>query len=111
MAGISRTNADLVALGAINSNGQLAVYKIDTNSAMAADTQAGGAGTAITQDTAGNIARALNAYIFEPKSDGDYAIAVVDNHANDADSVKARVDDILNVSNTTVTKLTTLLSL
>jgi hypothetical protein len=38
-------------------------------------------------------------------------IAIMDGHATDADDVKARVDKVLGVSNTTVTELTTLLGL
>ena len=71
----------------------------------------GGDGSAIVEGTIRKVARAINSLIFEVKSDGDVMIAICDNSQQDAASIKSKVDDAIGVTNTTVTKLTTLLGL
>ena len=111
MAAIDRVNGDVHALATLYSTNQLAVYEINPAGALTASTQSGGSGTAITKGTAEQVADELQPLMFETKSDGDVMIAIMDGHATDADDVKARVDQVLGVSNTTVTKQTTLLGL
>lgn len=109
MAAIDRVNGDVHALATLYSTNQLAVYEINPAGALTASS--GGSGSAITKGTAEQVADELQPLMFETKSDGDVMIAIMDGHATDADDVKARVDKVLGVSNTTVTKQTTLLGL
>jgi len=49
--------------------------------------------------------------MFEAKSDGDIIVAICDNSQWDAASIKRAVDTALDVTNTVVTKQTTILNL
>ena len=114
MAGITKTNSDLLvrsdgSADTFYTTANLGCYEINPASALTADT--GGSGSAIVEGTIRHTARAINPLIFEVKSDGDVMIAICDNTQWDATSIKAAVDKALGVSNTTVTKLTTLLGL
>jgi hypothetical protein len=116
MAGLTKTNSDLLlrsdgSADTFYTTANLGCYEINPASALTADTQSGGSGTAITEGTIRKVARAINSLIFEVKSDGDVMIAICDNSQQDAASIKSKVDDALGVTNTTVTKLTTLLGL
>lgn len=111
MATVSKVNSEVLAVSTLYSTAQLKVFEINPNAALTADTQGGGSGTAITEGTIRRVANGLNPMLFEVKSDGDVMIVVMDGHANDADSIKARVDQLLDVSNTVVTEQTTLLGL
>lgn len=107
--GLSRTNSDVLARGTLYTTANLGVYKIDTNSAVTADS--GGAGSAITEGTIRAVVNVVNPLIVQSKSDGDYIIAIVDNSQWDATNIKRVVDTALGVTNTTVTKQTTLIGL
>ena len=110
MAGISKAHSELYTRGPLFSNDQLAVYKITPTTALSADTETGGTPNVITEGTIRKVANELGAYMFEAKSDGTYAVVVVDNHALDATSVDARVTAVLGES-VTVAKQTTTLAL
>lgn len=107
MAGISKANSELYTRSALFSNDQLAVYKITPTTALTADSEAA---NVITEGTIRAVANELGAYMFEVKSDGTYAIVVVDNHALDATSVDTRVTAVLGES-VTVAKQTTTIGL
>lgn len=114
MAGLTKTNSDLLlrsdgSAATFYTTANLGCYEINPASALTADT--GGDGSAIVEGTIRKVARAINSLIFEVKSDGDVMIAICDNSQQDAASIKSKVDDALGVTNTTVTKLTTLLGL
>jgi len=109
MAAIDRVNGEVHALATLYSTNQLKGFEINPAGALTASS--GGSGSAITKGTAEQVADELQPLMFETKTDGDVMIAIMDGHAVDADDVKARVDKVLGVSNTTVTELTTLLGL
>ncbi len=95
MAGVTRVNSDLIALEDLVSTAQLKVFKIVLETAATADTQAGGAGTAITEGTARGMLRALSPLLAEFAADGEELVVVMDGHANDITSIAARLGHII----------------
>lgn len=97
MATVSKVNSDLITRGSFYSTAQLKLFKIaiETADAVTSDTQAGGAGTAITEGTARLVANELSALLFEIASDGEEMVVVVDGHANDLNSVATRAGSVL----------------
>lgn len=94
MATVSRVNSDLITLDTLFSTAQLKVFTLTNfGSALTADT--GGNGSAIVEGTARRVANGLNALLFEVNSAGTIMAVVVDGHANDADSIGRRVDQML----------------
>ena len=108
MAGLTRSNGDRVALNTLYTSANLKFFKIDGGSAWTTDS--GSAPSALTEGTAGDIARGINPLAHITKSDGDYMIVVVDGTQWDAAGLDAAVTKITGVS-TTVTQLSTLIGL
>ena len=108
MAGLTRSNGDRVELNTLYTSANLKFFKIDGGSAWTTDS--GTPPAALTEGTAGDIARGINPLAHITKSDGDYMIVIVDGTQWDAAGLDAAVTKITDVS-TTVTELSTLLSL
>jgi len=109
MAGLTKSNGDRLARGTLYTTANLGVYEINPASAVSADS--GSAPSAITEGTIRTIVQVINPLMFEAKSDGDIIVAICDNSQWDAASIKRAVDTALGVTNTTVTKQTTILGL
>lgn len=107
--GLDRSNSDRLARSVLYTTANLGLYEINPASAVTADS--GSAPTAVTEGTIRKIVNAINPLMFEAKSDGDVLIAICDNSQWDADNIKRVVDRVLGVSNTTVTKQSTILGL
>jgi len=99
MASVSKVNSALIARGDWVSTLQLQLFKLVIPTAYAAtsDTQAGGAGTAITEGTARRVAEEIGttAALFEIASDGEEIVVVGDGHALDINAIATRVGRIL----------------
>lgn len=99
MATVSKVNSDLIARGGWGSTLQLQLFKlvIPTAYAVTSDTQAGGAGTAITEGTARKVMQELGttAALYEIASDGEEIVVVGDGHALDVNAIATRVGRIL----------------
>lgn len=99
MATVSKVNSDLIARGGWGSTLQLQLFKlvIPTAYAVTSDTQAGGAGTAITEGTARKVMQELGttAALYEIASDGEEMVIVGDGHALDVNAIATRVGRIL----------------
>ena len=108
MATVSRVNSDLIALETVYKTAQVAMWKVTVGAALTADSQAGGAGTAITEGTARKVADELGstAMMFQVTDNGLDIIIVGDSHALDADTLAARVDAVLGRSDTSVAEVT-----
>ena len=107
--GLPKSNSDRLARSVLYTTANLGLYEINPASAVTADS--GSAPTAVTEGTIRKIVNAINPLMFEAKSDGDVLIAICDNSQWDADNIKRVVDRVLGVSNTTVTKQSTILGL
>ena len=104
MATVSKVNSDILARGTLESTAQLKVVTLtDFDSALTADTQAGGAGTAITEGTIRAVAQELSPMLFETNAGGTIMAMVMDGHAIDATSIGLRVDQILGQTAGTTT--------
>lgn len=95
MATVSKVNSDLIALETLYGTAQLKVFKIVLETAATADTQAGGAGTAITEGTARGMLNALSPLLAEFAADGEELVVVMDGHANDVTSIATRLGHII----------------
>jgi len=109
MAGLTKSNGDRLARSVLYTTANLGLYEINPASAVSADS--GSAPSAITEGTIRAVVQVINPLMFEAKSDGDVIIAICDNSQWDAASIKRAVDTALGVTNTTVTKQTTILGL
>jgi len=107
--GLDRSNSDRLARSVLYTTANLGLYEINPASAVTADS--GSAPTAVTEGTIRKIVNAINPLMFEAKSDGDVLIAICDNSQWDEGNIKRVVDRVLGVTNTTVTKQTTILGL
>ena len=107
--GLPKSNSDVLARSVLYTTANLGLYEINPASAVTADS--GSAPTAVTEGTIRAIVNVINPLMFEAKSDGDVLIAICDNSQWDANSIKRAVDTALGVTNTTVTKQTTILGL
>jgi len=116
MADVSKVNSDLIALNSLVETAQVRVFTATNfDSALTADTQAGGEGTAITEGTARKVAQELGAMLFQTNAGGTILAFVMDAHALDATSVGRRIDNVLGQTDGTTTvvqetSLATLLS-
>ena len=95
MATVSKVNSDLIALETLYGTAQLKVFKIVLETAATADTQSGGAGTAITEGTARGMLNALSPLLAEFAADGEELVVVMDGHANDVTSIATRLGHII----------------
>jgi len=107
--GLPKSNSDRLARSVLYTTANLGLYEINPASAVTADS--GSAPTAVTEGTIRAIVNVINPLMFEAKSDGDVLIAICDNSQWDANGIKRAVDTALGVTNTTVTKQTTILGL
>ena len=97
MAGVIKTNSTLFARDVLYSTAQLKAFEIVPT-------------TAITEGTIRAVANALNPMLMDVVTAGTSAALVMDGHANDAASIKARLEVILGET-VTVTELDTLYGL
>jgi hypothetical protein len=95
---VSRVNSEVIVLNEFYSTAQLKLFKIVLETAATADTQAGGAGTAITEGTARNILDALNPMMAEFAADGEELVVVMDGHANDITSIATRLGHLIEAT-------------
>lgn len=109
MAGLTKSNGDRLAVSTLYTTANLGLYEINAAGALTADS--GSAPSAITEGTIRTVVQVINPLMFEAKSDGDVLIAICDNSQWDAASIKRAVDTALGVTNTVVTKQTTILNL
>ena len=116
MATVSKVNSDLLVRNSLVSTAQLKVFTLTNfDSALTADTQAGGSGTDITEGTIRSVMNGLNPMLAQTNAGGTILAVVMDGHANDATSIGLRVDQILGQTAGTTTvveesSLATLLS-
>lgn len=99
MASVSKVNSELLVLGEFYSTLQLQLFKlvIPTAYAVTSDTQAGGAGTAITEGRIRKVMEEMGttAMLFEIAADGEEMVIVGDGHALDVTAIATRVGRIL----------------
>lgn len=99
MASVSKVNSELLVLGEFYSTLQLQLFKlvIPTAYAVTSDTQAGGAGTAITEGRIRKVMEEMGttAMLFETAADGEEMVIVGDGHALDVNAIATRVGRIL----------------
>ena len=92
MAGISRVNGDVVVTSTLYSELQLDIFKINPSANLTDST--GGSGSAITKGKIEAIADELNPLMFEADGTADMVV-VMDGHANDINSIAARVGPVM----------------
>lgn len=95
MATVSLVNSEVLANDTIYATAQVKLFALEFGSALTEDSQAGGAGTAITEGTFRKVAQELGstAMLFELHGDDDSTMIIVgDGHALDVDTVARRAD-------------------
>ena len=109
MATVSKVNSTLIVKDTLFKTAQVSAWKVALSDVLTADTQAGGAGTAITEGTARKVAQELGttAMLFEITTNLKDIIIVGDSHALDAAVIKSRVEAVTGLT-ATVTELTSL---
>ena len=109
-ADVSKVNGTLIVKDTLFKTAQVSAWQVALDVALTADTQAGGAGTAITEGTARRVAEELGstAMMFEVTTNLKDIIIVGDSHALDAADIKRRVEDVVPGTTATVTELTSL---
>ena len=95
---VSKVNSTVIALNTLYSTAQMKGFKIVLETAATADTQAGGAGTAITEGTARNMLGELSPLMAQFAADGEELFVVMDGHANDVTSIAARLGHIIEAT-------------
>jgi hypothetical protein len=97
MAGISNVSGVVFARGTLYDTLQVRAWKITPVTALTADTQSGGAGTAITRGTISAVAAEFGTtgMLFQAKSDGTSFVVIGDAHAINADIIAKRADKAL----------------
>jgi len=100
MATSTRVNGVQFARGTLYETLQIRAWKITPTTALTADTQSGGAGTAITRGTISKVAEEFGTtgVLFQAKSDGTSFVLIGDSHALDAETIDVRVTNILGES-------------
>ena len=95
---VSRVNSEVIVRETLYSTAQMKLFKIVLETAATADTQAGGAGTAITEGTARNMLDALNPIMAHFAADGEELVVVMDGHANDVTSIATRLGHLIEAT-------------
>lgn len=106
---VAKVNGTLIVKDTLFKTAQVSAWQVALSNVLTVDTQAGGAGTAITEGTARRVAEELGstAMMFEITTNLKDIIIVGDSHALDAASIKARVEAVTGLT-ATVTELTSL---
>ena len=109
MATSTRVNGVQFARGTLYETLQIRAWLITPTTALTADTQSGGAGTAITRGTISKVAEEFGTtgVLFQAKSDVTKFFLIGDSHALDADTIDVRVTNVLGES-CTVAAITSL---
>ena len=98
MATVAKVHSEVLVDGTLYSTLQLKLFKLEFASALTEDSQAGGAGTAITEGTFRKVMEELGttAMLFELHDDNKQTLIVVgDGHALDVDTLATRVGRII----------------
>ena len=106
---VSIVNSTLIVKDTLFKTAQVSAWQVALSDVLVADTQAGGAGTAITTGTARAVADELGstAMMFEITTNLKDIIIVGDSHALSAADIKRRVEKVTGLT-ATVTELTSL---
>jgi len=101
MATVAKVHSEVLVDGTLYSTLQLKLFKLEFASALTEDSQAGGAGTAITEGTFRKVMEELGttAMLFELHDDDKQSLIVVgDGHALDVDTLAIRVGRIIDAT-------------
>ena len=101
MATVAKVHSEVLVDGTLYSTLQLKLFKLEFTSALTEDTQAGGAGTAITEGTFRKVMEEIGttAMLFELHDDNKQSLIVVgDGHALDVDTLATRVGRIIDAT-------------
>jgi len=102
MATVSRVNSEVLERGTLFSTAQLKVFEIGPATALTEDSQS--VSGPITEGTLRRVVNGLNPMLFQTNAGGAKLVVVMDGHHSDADSLKARIDQILGGNNTVAEK-------
>ena len=97
MSATTRVNGVQFARGTLYETLQIRAWKVTPTTALTADTQPGGAGTAIVRGTISRLAEEFGTtgVLFQAKSDGTSFVLIGDSHALDADTIDVRATNVL----------------
>lgn len=101
MATVAKVHSEVLVDGTLYSTLQLKLFKLEFASALTEDSQAGGAGTAITEGTFRKVMEELGttAMMFELHDDNKQSLIVIgDGHALDVDTLATRVGRIIDAT-------------
>jgi len=105
MAVVSKKANDLIVAETVYKTAQVAMWKVTVGAALTDDTATDGI---VTEGTARAVANELGstAMMFQVTDNGLDIIIVGDSHALDADTLAARVDQVLGREDTTAAEVT-----